>query len=268
MNARVSGIPAYIWQLLSGQRLRHEQMIADLRKRDLGANIAPSGPMRVLDLANGRLRPQHAILRADRHEVYGVDLINRPSHSPTDLAYGAARKLYSWQLGLPRAQAGDRTLVCGDVGVLPFPSDFFDMATSVAALEHFLDIPTVVSELHRVLRPGGLTWVCIHMFSSPSGGHNVNFVDMPMRSMPVGVEPWDHLRKRRLPFFVPLNEWRKDQYLKAFARHFTILKHYCAIREGEHLLTPALEAELADYSRDELTCAAYVIMARKDASQE
>ena len=41
------------------------------------------------------------------------------------------------------------------------------------------------------------------------------------------------------------------------------LKHYCAIGEEEELLTPTLEAELSAYDRDELTCGAYIILARK-----
>ncbi len=86
---------------------------------------------------------------------------------------------------------------------------------------------------------------------------------MPRRSIPKGVDPWDHLRKRQLPFPVPLNEWRLGQYLTAFARHFEILKNYCAVREGEGWLTPGISAELSEYSREELTCGAYVIVARK-----
>jgi hypothetical protein len=88
-------------------------------------------------------------------------------------------------------------------------------------------------------------------------------MQIPLQSLPGGIEPWDHLRKRRLGFNVPLNEWRKDQYLAAFSRHFEILKEYCAMREGEHLLTSEIERELSEYSRDELTCGAYVIVARK-----
>ena len=57
--------------------------------------------------------------------------------------------------------------------------------------------------------------------------------------------------------------WRQNEYLDTFAAHFEIVKHYCAMREGEHLLTPAIQTELSDYSRDELTCGAYVILARK-----
>jgi hypothetical protein len=35
------------------------------------------------------------------------------------------------------------------------------------------------------------------------------------------------------------------------------------VQKGEELLTPALANELSAYSRDELTCLAYVILARK-----
>ncbi len=35
------------------------------------------------------------------------------------------------------------------------------------------------------------------------------------------------------------------------------------MREGENFLTPQIENELSKYTRDELTCGAYVILARK-----
>jgi hypothetical protein len=101
------------------------------------------------------------------------------------------------------------------------------------------------------------------LFTSPTGGHNLSFTEYPLRALPKGVDAWDHLRKRRLPFIVPLNEWRRDQYLEAFAEHFEIAKHYCLLREGQELLTPEIEVELSNYSRDELTSGAYVIVARK-----
>jgi SAM-dependent methyltransferase len=250
-------------QLLNGFRANHEATLAQIRDQDLSHYIGEDRPLRILDVANGRLRPQYAILRASGHHVYGIDLVNRPRSSSSDIAYRAARRLYTWKLGLPKVTLRPDTLVCGDVGVLPFPSNRFDLATSIAAFEHFLDVPRVVAEIQRVLRPGGLVWVCIHLFSSLSGGHNVSFTEIPLRHMPEGMDAWDHLRSRRLPFHVPLNEWRKDQYIETFGKHFQILKHYCAIREGEELLTTELAAELAPYGRDELTCLAYVILARK-----
>jgi SAM-dependent methyltransferase len=253
----------YAWHLLNGFRVAHEQEFARMRAEDIAAYLQGDQPLRVLDLANGRLRPQYTILKAAGHHVVGIDLVNRPHRTWVDRAYQIARRLYTWRLGLLSTASGPETLIYGDVGNLPFPDNWFDLITSVAAFEHFLDVPAVVADLHRVLRPGGVAWVCLHLFTSPSGGHNLSFTEYPLRTIPAGVEPWDHLRSRCLPFTVPLNEWRKGQYLELFGRYFSVEKHYCATREGEEFLTPDIARELADYSRDELTCSSLVVVARK-----
>jgi SAM-dependent methyltransferase len=253
----------YFWQLLNGFRASSEQEIAARRQHDIAPYANQRSSLCILDLANGRLRPQYMLLKTAGHKVYGIDVVNRPRLSWANLGYAFARTIYSWKLAFPTETREGRTLVCGDVGVLPFRECTFDLVTSVAAFEHFLDVPSVVSELHRILRPGGLAWVGIHLFTCISGGHNLSFAQIPLRSIPKGIDPWDHLRKRQLPFYVPLNQWRRDQYLEVFARRFEILKHYCAMREGEEFLTPQIEAELSAYSKDELTCGGYVILARK-----
>jgi SAM-dependent methyltransferase len=252
-----------VLQIMSGARTRDERRLGEERQRDVAPYLDLTRPLRVLDLANGRLRPQYLLLKAEGRQVVGIDLVNRPSSNWTDRGYRVARWLYSrhiqpWVKSWP----GDR-LACGDVSVLPFADNTFDLVTSIAAFEHFLDVPAVVAELRRVMRPGGVAWISIHLYSSPSGGHNVTFVEIPLQTLPKGAEAWDHLRKRHLPAYHPLNEWRIPQYIEAFARHFQIVEQRCAMREGEHLLTPEIEAELAAYSRDELTCGAYVIVARK-----
>ena len=211
----------------------------------------------MLDLANGQLRPQYSILRAEGHRVYGIDMVNRAKRGWHDCASTIARTLYVRGLQ-PGDSIFDDTLVCGDVSMLPFRGESFDLVTSVAAFEHFLNVPAVLSETHRVLRPGGILWVLVHLFSSLSGGHNVSLSQVPLRNIPPGIEPWDHLRKRRLQFHVPLNEWRLNEYLAEFCKKLEVIKHYCAMREGEHLLTPEIEEDLSDYSRDDLTCGAYM----------
>ena len=263
MSQYIADYPRYIWQMVNGFRGEHERSFATKRNEDINSYINRANRLRILDVANGRLRPQYALLKAEGHEVYGIDLANRPLTSRVNMAYWIGRWMYNRKLGIPTESSVEQTIVCGNVGLLPFPNNSFDLATSVAAFEHFLDVPAVVADLHRVVRPGGLVWVCLHLFTSPSGGHNLSFAQMPLRTLPKDVDAWDHLRRRRLSFHVPLNEWRKQQYLEAFSRHFEILKEYCALREGEHLLTPVIEAELSAYTRDELTCGSYVILARK-----
>ncbi len=262
---KVKDYSRFGWQLVTGSRMKHERWIAGLRRTDISPYLEEKDLLEVLDLANGQLRPQYRILRAQGNRVYGIDMVNHPKRSWQECAYTIARRLYAREIQ-PIYSRLDDTLICGDVSILPFRDESFDLITSVAAFEHFLDVPEVLKETCRVVRSGGLVWALVHLFSSPSGGHNVSLSEVPLCTVPTGVDPWDHLRRRRLPFHVPLNQWRTKQYLSEFGKHFEIVKHYCAMREGEDLLSREIESELSDYSRDELTCGAYVIVGRKSLS--
>jgi SAM-dependent methyltransferase len=259
---RIKDYVSFGRQLFDGSRRNHERQLADIRQGDIAPHLDENPPLRVLDLANGYLRPQYILLKGVGQQVYGIDLVNRPERSCVNTAYRIARWLYKRGLGPASSDHGER-LVCGNVAYLPFTENSFDLVTSIAAFEHFLDVPSVVAEIRRVTCPGGLVWVWIHPFTSPSGGHNLSLTETPLRTIPAGIDPWDHLRRRHLPFHVPLNEWRIDQYVETFESHFQILKRYCAMREGEEFLTQEIENELSLYSRDELTCGGYVILARK-----
>jgi SAM-dependent methyltransferase len=264
MVPQLTDYPRYAFQLVRGERTRGERDLAERRATDLRPFLdLDARPCRILDLANGRLRPQYTILRARGHQVAGVDLVNRPLGSWKDHAYRLARALHVRRLGVRPAAASAVMLASADVGRLPFPDASFDLVTSVAAFEHFLDVPAVIAEVRRVLKPGGMIWAAIHVFTALSGGHNLSFAEVPLRRVPPGVEPWDHLRSRRLPFRVPLNQWRIHQYLAAFRQELEVVSHYCPMREGEHLLTPSIEQELAGYTRDELTAGAYIIVGRR-----
>lgn len=254
----------YFGQLLNGFRVNSEKSLFVKRENDVAPYLSSvNHPLKILDLANGRLRPQYALLRSAQLDVYGIDLVNRPQSTWTDHAYSIARLLYTWKAHLPWQYIDNSRLICGSVNQLPFPDDTFDLVSSVAAFEHFLSVPKVISEIHRVLRMKGILWVTIHSFASLSGGHNVKLSEVPLKKLPKGIDSWDHLRQQRVPFGVPLNKWRRDQYLEEFSKHFEILNFYCALREGEHLLTPAVRTELSCYEVEELTCGSYVIVARK-----
>lgn len=266
MNIYPADYLRYIIQMLDGSRVKNEREIAEWRDQNIRPYLRDTSLLRILDLANGSLQPQYTLLKAAGHRVCGIDLLNRPQLNCTNLAYHVARRIFIWKLSIPASQLKPRTLVCGTATKLPFLDNSFDLVTTIAAFEHFLDVPAVVAELHRVLRTGGLAWIGIHLFSSLSGGHTFNLSEVPLRTIPAGIEPWDHLRKRRLKFRVPLNEWRREQYVELIAGRFKIVNQYCAMREGEEFLTPAIEAELENYSRDERTCRSYIIVAQKTGS--
>jgi SAM-dependent methyltransferase len=268
MNFMLKEYATFGRQLFNGARVYHERNIDQQRQADIQPYVDQSRSLRILDLANGRLRPQYALLKAAGHHVVGIDLVNRPAQNWTDQAYRVARRIFAWKLGGKFEPSARQTLVCGNVDYLPFPDDCFDLITSIAAFEHFLHVPLVVADMARVLRPGGLAWVGVHPFTAISGGHNVTVTEVPLRHLPPGIDAWDHLRQRRLPFHVPLNEWCIGQYVTTFAQHLEILKSYCVSREGEDLLTPELEAELSAYTREELTCLGHIILARKPLTED
>lgn len=263
MTISLTDYGRYIWQLISGFRIRHEEEIANLRHKDISQFFESLENAIILDLANGQLQPQYSILKFEGLNVFGIDLVNSPKNGFQESGYKLSRFIYNKQLKINNNKVLGKSLVSGDVNSLPFCESSFDLVTSVAAFEHFLDVPSVIKELSRIIKPGGIAWVYIHNFTSLSGGHNVKIMEIPLKKIPNEIQPWDHLRSRKIPFIVPLNEWRIHQYIEEFANHFEIIKHYCANYEGIDLLSSEIENELSEFSRKELTCREYVIVARK-----
>ena len=76
--------------------------------------------------------------------------------------------------------------------------------------------------------------------------------------------PWNHLRHPFSDPSLPLNQWREEQYRAAFEGNFIIEQWLTAQdKQAEALLTPEIQAELAEYSPEELTRQEIVILARK-----
>lgn len=254
---------AFLADLISGRRMRSEGETAALRKQKTQAYLDYSRPLEILDLGSGELQPQSLLLSAEGHHVVGVDLANGREADPwARSGYRLARWLFRRSID-GRSGGGRLGLVCADAARLPVPDHAFDLVTSIAAFEHFLDVPGVIAELGRVVRPGGVVFAIIHPFTALSGGHNVQLIGLPIVALPEGVEPWDHLRARRLPLTVPLNEWRIRDYLAEFRRRFEVVEHGCWMPEGEGILTPEIEEELAGYSREELLWGTYYVAARR-----
>ncbi len=104
--------------------------------------IAPIKAPLVLDVATGTARLPLAMLRHRQFQghVVAADLSRRMlAHAATKLK-------------------GDQrvTLLCVPAERLPFPDNTFDVITCLEALEFMTDTRVVLTEIVRVLRPGGL----------------------------------------------------------------------------------------------------------------
>lgn len=138
-----------------------------------------------------------------------------------------------------------------DARTLEFPDGHFDLVHSCAVFEHLADVTRVVEEMARVLRPGGMASIVIHLFTSLSGGHHPEWTfpdEEPSRRIP----PWDHLRGNLFPTHAYLNRWREARFRGVVGTGFDILEEE-RFTEGERLLSPDLEKELSAYTRPELT---------------
>lgn len=60
-----------------------------------------------------------------------------------------------------RKRGSYRSLVQGDAGIMPFPSDYFASALSNSVLEHIPHIDVVLAETWRVLQPGAPFVFCV-----------------------------------------------------------------------------------------------------------
>ena len=88
-----------------------------------------------------------------------------------------AAKRIAEQLGV----AADYVL--GDVRELPFPDASFDAVFSYSVLQHLAkdDVRTVVAEIRRVLRPGGIVWI-----EMPNARGPLNLVRRAQRGFSMG----------------------------------------------------------------------------------
>ena len=109
------------------------------RWREAGTLLRWLGPdlsgLRVLDVAGG---DGYWAGQARRRGARAVAI---------DIAAGKLRR--------GRELAGAPSLVLGDALRLPFPDASFDRVMSICAIEHFDDGPQALSEMARVLAPGG-----------------------------------------------------------------------------------------------------------------
>jgi SAM-dependent methyltransferase len=80
-----------------------------------------------------------------------------------------------------RYQANDVPFVCADAAHMPaFPDHHFDVVYTFDAFEHFADPATVLKEVHRVLKPGGVLYASFGpLYHSPHGAHQFLSIDVP-----------------------------------------------------------------------------------------
>ena len=227
----------------------------------------------ILEIGCGQLFP-HSLYLSQANDVVAIDQSVVP-RNPLDymvmlrqngalrVVKTVARKSLGVDRRLRRALAAQL-----DVGALRFPDfrvmdaqamDFddgrFDFAFSYSVFEHLKDPGAVLDEVRRVLRPGGVAYLHVHLFTSDSGAHDPRIMSGSREDVPF----WAHLRPKHADAVQSnayLNRWRVDDWMALFQRELpgcTLrLEPDAAPSLVEELRGLREQGELEEYRDDEL----------------
>jgi SAM-dependent methyltransferase len=153
----------------------------------------------------------------------------------------------------------------GDASQMPFPDEFFDVVYSRAVLHHVHEPKAVLTEVARVLKPGGIAYVSLHLYSSPNGS-------LDPRLMFGGNTElcWAHLRPdNSLVPGASLNTLRLEEWRGLFAARWPGSKLWTIETEDPTVRQLAGElladGKISGYSKEELITTTLIVVWQKNA---
>ncbi|HEX8433806.1 class I SAM-dependent methyltransferase [Archangium sp.] len=242
-----------------------------------GLDVLDVGPgqqlkhMRVLSVKNRVVGIDTDIVAQGFHLHDYVEMLRRNSVLRT--VKTVTRKLLGWDELFEKSLARGLSVqgfprlpvFLMDATRMSFPDASFDVVCSWSAFEHIEHPRTALAEVARVLRPGGVAYLAIHLYTSHSGSHDPRTLSNDGAAPPY----WPHLRPAHQGSVRPncyVNEVRLDEWKRLF--HETMPGvHFVHERQEEllpHLRELKARGELADYSDDELLSVGLIGIWRKD----
>ncbi len=190
INARLLGVEAFLLRSSSSLSLPYgHTLIAVATRVQRGTNAHAEEIGAFFDAESARYDAAYdargsrgRLLRA--RLACTLDLVGDGPGTALDVGMGAGRLLAdlhsrSWTVSgidisdemveLARRRLPERrdSLVQADCGLLPFDDSGFDVVVATGVLEYATDLPQALSELARVVRPGGRVVVSFPAFTSP-----------------------------------------------------------------------------------------------------
>jgi SAM-dependent methyltransferase len=141
-----------------------------------------------------------------------------------------------------------------DATRMDFRDSTFGFVFSCSVFEHIDEPGSAIAEVARVLRPGGVACISLHLYTSHSGQHDPSIFAADRPRPPL----WPHLRPAFAHTVRPsahLNRLRLEQWKELFTTAMPGV-HFAYGRDSEDL-SPALKelragGELAEYADEEL----------------
>lgn len=145
----------------------------------------------------------------------------------------------------------------------------FDCVMSWSVFEHVSDPEQALDHVLAALRPGGIFYISLHLYTCNNGHHDIRSFTSAKEEVPL----WGHLRQTTKHLIKPsayLNEWRLGQWRELFARKASGFREELEKFEHPMVYGPRiagqLASELKEYSLDELLTVNVVYFGRKPLS--
>jgi SAM-dependent methyltransferase len=152
--------------------------------------------------------------------------------------------------------------ICSDVP----EHSAFNVVMTWSVFEHLPDPRQALENVIAALKPGGIFYISLHLFTSNNGHHDIRAFTGREDELPL----WAHLRPEQKHHIDPssyLNEWRLSQWRSLLAElapgHREILEKFEHESRYGSQLTGQLAAELRDYTHEELLTVNAVYIWRK-----
>ena len=146
-------------------------------------------------------------------------------------------------------------VVHGDICTRQPPKEAFDVVMSWSVMEHLADPESALRHMVRALRPGGVLFVSIHLYTCNSGHHDIRAFTGQEDTLPL----WGHLRSSTQHLVTAsafLNRWRLSEWRALFSLATPgceeRLETYDNSERYGSLMTNALRHELSEYRDEEL----------------
>jgi len=164
-----------------------------------------------------------------------------------------ARKELALQLGLQTIP--NLRVLQMDATKMFFPDNQFDVVFSLCTFEHLSNPAAVVSEIRRVLKPGGIMFIGLHLYTCDGGCHDTRILAGQRGDLPY----WAHLRPEHEHKIRPnsyVNRLRLADWVRIFQSDMPGCKVE-ALCDASELFRRELsklrsQGELMDYSDEEL----------------
>lgn len=131
----------------------------------------------------------------------------------------------------------------------------FDLIMSWSVFEHLPDPKQALENIVRLLKPGGVMYLSLHLYTSNNGHHDIRAFTGQEETLPI----WGHLRESTRNQIRPssyLNRWRLSQWRELFSSLAPGYVEFLEAHDSRHKygprITPEIRAELCDFTEEEL----------------